>query len=107
MVFWLFLNDVFSQKLNYEISDNPSRMFELKNYQRAKELYREKYKKDLSDKKITYRFGICLVYTYELEDGIKALESISKVPSTPIEVWYHLARGYHLYNLSKHSLYYP
>jgi tetratricopeptide (TPR) repeat protein len=89
---------VLSQKLNYEISDNPSRMFELKNYSRAKELYREKYKKDLSDKKIKYRFGVCLVYTFEIEDGIKALESIATNTDTPIEVWYHLARGYHLKN---------
>ena len=98
LLFCLFINEVFSQKLNYEVSDNPARMFELKNYQRAKELYREKYKKDLSDKKIKYRFGICLVYTYEVDDGIKTLESISKDPVTPIEIWYHLARAYHLNN---------
>jgi tetratricopeptide (TPR) repeat protein len=73
-------------------------MFELKNYQRAKELYREKYKKDLSDKKIKYRFGICLIYTYELEKGIKALEANTSEPSTSVEVWYHLARAYHLSN---------
>jgi len=95
-VILLFTNVVLSQKLNYEISDNPSRMYELKNYARAKELYREKYKKKLSDKKIKYRFGVCLVYTFELEDGIKVLESIATNTSTPIEVWYHLARGYHL-----------
>jgi hypothetical protein len=89
---------VFSQKLNYEISDNPSRMFDLKNYQRAKELYREKYKEDLYDKKIKYYFGVCLIYTFEIEDGIKALESISTNSGTPDEVWYHLARAYHLSN---------
>jgi hypothetical protein len=73
-------------------------MFDLKNYQRAKELYREKYKKDLYNKKIKYHFGICLIYTFEIEDGIKALESISTNSETPIEVWYHLARAYHLSN---------
>ena len=98
ILFCLIANELFSQKLNYEISDNPSRMFELKNYQRAKELYREQYKKDLSDKKIKYRFGVCLVYTYELENGIKALEFISKDPSTPIDVWFHLAKAYHFSN---------
>ncbi len=92
------IQDCFSQKLNYEISDNPSRMFELKNYQRAKELYREKFKKDLSDKKIKYRFGICLIYSYEIKDGIKMLESVSLAQSTPTEIWYHLARAYHLSN---------
>jgi hypothetical protein len=98
ILFCLIANELFSQKLNYEISDNPSRMFELKNYQRAKELYQEQYKKDLSDKKIKYRFGVCLVYTYELENGIKALEFISKDPSTPIDVWFHLAKAYHFSN---------
>lgn len=98
LVFTLVSTNVFTQKLNYEISDNPNKMYDMGNYQRAKELYREKYKKNLTDVKIKYRFGVCLVYTYEILDAIKILESISKESSIPTEVWYHLARGYHLSN---------
>jgi tetratricopeptide (TPR) repeat protein len=98
LVFVLFSVNAFTQKLNYEISDNANKMFDLENYQRAKELYRDEYKKDLTDVKIKYKFGVCLVNTYELEDGIKILESISKSSSTPAEVWYYLARAYHLSN---------
>ncbi len=98
LVFTLLLSDGFTQKLNYEISDNANKMFDLGNFQRAKELYREKYKKDLTDAKVKYKFGVCLVNTYELADGIKTLESISTAPSTPSEVWYYLARAYHLSN---------
>ncbi len=94
----LFSANLFAQKLNYEISDNANKMFDLGNFQRAKELYREKYKKDLSDVKIKYRFGVCLANTYELSDAIKTLESVSKDPSIPTEVWYYLARAYHLSN---------
>ena len=93
-----FSSTIFAQKLNYEISDNPNKMFDLGNFQRAKEIYRDKYKKDLSNEKIKYKYGVCLINTYELADGIKFLESISKSPSTPVEVWYYIARGYHLSN---------
>jgi len=101
---WIFLVfiavscDVYSQKLNYEISDNPNKMFDLGNFQRAKELYRNKYKKNLTDVKIKYKFGICLANTYELADAIKILESIAKETSIPEEIWYHLGRAYHLSN---------
>jgi tetratricopeptide (TPR) repeat protein len=91
-----FITDIRAQKLNYEISENASKMFELKNYSRAKELYREKYKKDLTNVKTKYRFGVCLVYTYEVDDAIKILESVAKKPTVPNEIWYHLARAYHL-----------
>ena len=95
----LFSSEHFvAQKLNYEISENASKMFELGNFQRAKELYRVKYKKDFSNLKVKYRFGVCLTYTYELSDGIKTLESLLKTPTTPIHVWYHLGRAYHLSN---------
>jgi hypothetical protein len=98
LVFVLFSVNAFTQKLNYEISDNANKMFDLENYQRAKELYRDKYKKDLTDFKIKYKFGVCLVNTYELEDGIKTLESLSNEASIPAEVWYYLAKAYHLSN---------
>jgi tetratricopeptide (TPR) repeat protein len=90
--------NISAQKLNYEISDNANKMFELGNYQRAKELYRELYKKDLTNAKNKYRFGVCLVYTYDRVDAIKILEAIAKNTSTPSEVWYHLARAYHFIN---------
>ena len=96
--FALFSISINAQKLNYEISDNASKMFELENYTRAKELYREDYKKDLTNVKTKYHFGVCLVYTYEVDDAIKILEAIANNNSTPIEVWYHLARAYHLSN---------
>jgi tetratricopeptide (TPR) repeat protein len=98
-LFYLFVLPLLhAQKLNYEISDNPGKMFELQNYQRAKELYRDIYKKDLTNTKIKYRFGVCLVYTYDRDDAIKILKDVSLKPSTPIEVWFHLARAYHLTN---------
>ena len=87
-----------AQKLNYENSENAGKMFDLGNYKRAKEIYRELYKKDLTNVKNKYRFGVCLVYSYEREDAIKILESVSKESSCPIEVWYHLANAYHLTN---------
>lgn len=87
-----------AQKLNYENSDNPGKMYNLKNYQRAKELYRDKYKKDLKDNKTKYKFGVCLIYTYEIADGLQMLEGVSKDATTPVEVWYHMGRGYHLSN---------
>ena len=90
--------DFQAQKLNYEISDNAGKMFDLGNYKRAKELYRSIYKDDLTDLKVKYLFGVCLIYTYEEEDGIKTLESIPKKSSPSPEITYHLARGYHLIN---------
>ena len=98
VLFATVCSKVVAQKLNYEISNNASKMFDLGNYTRAKELYREKYKKNLTDVKIKYRFGVCMAYTYELKDAIQYLETASKDPSTPDEVWYHLARAYHLAN---------
>ncbi len=94
----LMFSSVYAQKLNYENSDNASKMFDLDNFQRAKELYRVIYKKNMTNLKNKYRFGVCLVYTYELNDGIKMLEGVTKDPTIPVEVWYHLARAYHLSN---------
>jgi len=94
----VFYSSANAQKLNYEISDNPGKMFDLANYKRAKELYRSIYKNDLTNLKIKYRFGVCLVYTYEEEDGIKTLESIPSSSTPPLEISYHLARAYHLTN---------
>ncbi len=37
-----FSSTIFAQKLNYEISDNPNKMFDLGNFHRAKEIYRKK-----------------------------------------------------------------
>jgi len=93
-----FSNSYFAQKLNYEISDNPNKMFDLGNFQRAKEIYRDQYKKNLTDEKIKYKFGVCLVNTYELDDGIKILESLTKTLNTTPKVWYYLGRAYHLSN---------
>lgn len=87
-----------AQKLHYEISENASKMYELKNYKRAKELYRDLYKKDLTNKKNKYRFSVCLIYTHEREDGIKMLEAIAKKPGLPNDLNFHLARAYHLEN---------
>lgn len=89
---------IFAQKLNYEISENAGKMYGFKNYERAVELYRSKYKKNMKDIKAKYRFGVCLIYTYDIADGIKLLESVTKEATTPAEVWFHLARGYHLSN---------
>jgi len=95
----LFISNGFiAQNLHYELPDNANKMFDLGNFLKAKELYRELYKKDLTNVKYKYRFGVCLLYTYERDDAIKTLEQVSKSPSCPVEVWYHLARAYHLTN---------
>jgi len=73
-------------------------MFGLENYIRAKELYRDIYKKDMTDVKVKYYFGVSLIHSYEVEDGIKMLESIAKESNVPVEIWYHLGRAYHLSN---------
>lgn len=85
----------FSQKLHYELPENAGRLFNSGNYTKAKELYREHYKKNMLDISTTYHFGVCMIHTFEPENGIKMLEKITQKPACPNEVWYHLAKGYH------------
>ncbi len=87
-----------AQKLNYKISENANRMFMLDNYKRAKELYRELYKENYNNFKNKYRFGVCLVYTYDTKNAISLLESIATHPSTPTDVFFHLGKANHLEN---------
>ncbi|MCB0402540.1 MAG: tetratricopeptide repeat protein, partial [Flavobacteriales bacterium] len=87
-----------AQKLHYENSESASKMFSNGNYKRAKELYREQYKKDLTNEKNKYYLAVCMVYTYERDDAIKMLEALAKKTGTDKEVWYHLAKAYHLEN---------
>ncbi len=94
----LVSSSAYAQKLHYENPEGAAKMFNLGNYKRAKELYREIYKKDLTNDKNKYYLAVCLVYTYEREDAIKMLESLTNKPVTPNEVWFHLAKVYHLEN---------
>ncbi|MBE7442573.1 MAG: PD40 domain-containing protein [Flavobacteriales bacterium] len=84
-----------AQKLHYELPDNASKLFVAGNYTKALELYREIYKKDMTDTKNGYHFGVCLVNTFDFENGIKTLEKVSKKSDAPQEVWFYLAKGYH------------
>lgn len=97
-IFSLITFKVNAQKLNYQISENANRMFMMENYKRAKELYRELYKENYNNLKNKYRFGVCLVYTYNTKDAITLLESIVSYPSTPTDVFFHLGKAYHLEN---------
>lgn len=94
----LSVKPVDAQKLNYKISENANRMFLLENYKRAKELYRELYKKNYNNYRNKFRFGVCLVYTYERKDALSLLNSTKTFPGTPKEVWFHIAKAYHLDN---------
>lgn len=98
IVFSLIAFKANAQKLNYQISENANRMFMLENYKRAKELYRELYKENYNNYKNKYRFGVCLVYTYDTKNAISLLESIATYPSTPTDVFFHLGKAYHLQN---------
>ncbi len=87
-----------AQNLHYELPDNANKMFAVKNYLKAKELYRDLYKNNLKNIKYKYRLGVSLLYTYEWKNGIEILEQAAKKVDCPQEVWFHLARGYHLTN---------
>lgn len=88
----------YGQKLHYENSENASKMYNNGNYQRAKELYRDIYKKDLTNTKNKYYLAVCMVYSYEREDAISHLESLIGKNGIDNEVNYHIARAYHLEN---------
>lgn len=98
LFFFLISISLSAQKLNYKISENAYRMFTLENYKRAKELYRELYKKNYNNYKNKYRFGVCLVYTYERKDALSLLNSTKNFPGTPKEVWFHMGKAHHLNN---------
>ena len=66
-----------AQSLLYELPENASKLYHAGNYVKALELYREIYKKDMADTKNTYYFGVCLIETFDFDNGIKTLEKIS------------------------------
>lgn len=84
-----------AQSLLYELPENASKLYASGNYVKALELYRDIYKKDLTDTKNTYYFGTCLIETFDFDNGIKTLEKISNKSECPPDVWYYLAKGYH------------
>jgi len=89
------VSNTYSQKLHYELPENASKLYNLGNYVKALELYRSLYKKDLTNVKNAYYFGVCLIHTHQYDDGIETLEKIASKPGCSDEVWYHLGRGYH------------
>lgn len=90
------LNNVsVAQKLHYELPENASKLYNSGNYVKALELYRDIYKKDLTNTKNAYYFGVCLIQTFDFDDGIKTLEKTSKETDCPNDVWFYLAKGYH------------
>lgn len=96
LVFFLLLAEATTaQKLHYELPENASKLFQAGNYVKALELYRDIYKKDLTDTKNAYYFGVCLINTFDFDDGIKTLEKIHNKPDCPSEAWFYLAKGYH------------
>jgi len=99
LFFLLFIVQfAFSQKLHYELPENASKMYNNGNFLKAKELYRELYKKNQKNLEYKFRFGVSLINTYEWDDGVTMLEQVSKKVEAPKEVWFHLGRGYHLTN---------
>lgn len=94
----IIVQSVAAQKLLYELSDNASKMYNSKNYLKAKELYRELYKNNQKNLDYKFRFGVSLLFTYEWDDGVKILEEVSKRVDAPKEVWFYLGKGYHLTN---------
>ncbi|MCW8897828.1 MAG: hypothetical protein OQJ96_09500 [Flavobacteriales bacterium] len=86
------------QKLHYELPDNANKMYNNGNFMKAKELYRELYKKHQNNTEFKFRFGVSLLNSYEWEDGIKMLEQVSKKSDVSNEVWHYLGKGYHLTN---------
>ncbi len=91
----LAFTSVNAQKLHYELPENASKLYNAGNYWKALELYRDLYKKDLTDVKNAYHFGVCLIHTYQFNDGIETLEKVATKNSCPDEVLFHLAKGYH------------
>ena len=89
---------LWGQKLHYELPDNANKMYSNGNFMKAKELYRELYKKHQNNTEFKFRFGVSLLNSYEWEDGIKMLEQVSKKSDVSNEVWYYLGKGYHLTN---------
>lgn len=96
--FFAITHSVIAQKLHYELPENASKMFNSGNYLKAKELYRELYKKNQNNLEYKFRFGVSMLYTYEWENGVKMLEEVSKKVDAPKEVWFYLGKGYHLTN---------
>ena len=84
-----------AQSLLYELPENASKLYNAGNYVKALEFYREIYKKDMADTKNTYYFGVCLIETFDFDNGIKTLEKISNKSESPSDVLYYLAKGYH------------
>lgn len=87
-----------AQKLHYELPENASKMYNNGNFIKAKELYRDLYKKNQNNTEFKFRFGVSLLNSYEWEDGLKMLEEVSKKLDVSNEVWYYLGKGYHLTN---------
>ena len=79
---------LWGQKLHYELPDNANKMYSNGNFMKAKELYRELYKKHQNNTEFKFRFGVSLLNSYEWEDGIKMLEQVSKKSDVSNEVWY-------------------
>jgi len=96
LVLFLLLAEITTaQKLHYELPENASKLFNAGNYVKALELYRDIYKKDLTNTKSAYYFGVCLINTFDFDDGIKTLEKIQNKADCPPEVLFYLAKGYH------------
>ena len=95
MLLLLFGSSSHAQKLHYELPENASKLYHSGNYVKALELYRSLYKKDLTDVKNAYHFGVCLIYTHHYDDGIEMLEKLTSKTGCPDEVWLHLGKGYH------------
>ena len=95
---FLSFNFALAQDLHYELSENAGKMFSIKNYLRAKELYQTLHKSNLKNLKYKYRYGISLIYSYEYKKGLKILEEVADESSAPVDIDFYLGRAYHLNN---------
>lgn len=95
LILLTFYSISFAQKLHYELPDNAAKLYSMGNYYKALELYRTLYKKDLTNNKHAYHYGVCLIYTHHYKDGLEILEKISAKSNTPKDIGLHLGRAYH------------
>jgi hypothetical protein len=92
-----FYTTAFSQ-LNRPI-DKADEHFDNANYLMALPIYKSELKKDPNNGLLKYRLGICFLQTrVNHSQAITYLEECSKNPRADEDVWYYLARAYHLNN---------
>jgi hypothetical protein len=88
-----------AQPKNFTQIEDADEHFENGNYLFAIKAYQSELKKSPDNLKIKFRLGICYLNTrISREESIPYLEEVSRNPKAEPEVWFYLARAYHLNN---------